>query len=105
MGEEWVKQPKGAKGCEIWRPLVGLGNVRVDSSLQFAEDLSQIVTAGESRAKLNLTVRGFRGIFLDAEIRVWPVRLACVGFTWAIDLNYLPRGLGRGLARVPVGFG
>jgi hypothetical protein len=29
MGGEWVKRPKEAKGCEIWRALEGLGNVRV----------------------------------------------------------------------------
>ncbi len=39
MGGEWVKRSKGAKGSEIWRPLAGLGDVRVDTSFEFAEDL------------------------------------------------------------------
>jgi hypothetical protein len=43
VGGEWVKRPKGAKGCEIWRPLEGLGYVRVDKSFGLAEDCSKLV--------------------------------------------------------------
>jgi hypothetical protein len=95
-----------AKLCKIWRSLVGLGYVRVDSRFQSAEDQIQIVAGCESRAGLKMTVGGFRRIFHEVEVRVWPVRLVGVEFAWAVDLKYfLPRGLGRGPARVPVGIG
>ncbi len=45
--------------CEIWRPLVGLGYVRVDSRSQSAEDQSQIVAGCESRAVLKFDRRWF----------------------------------------------
>jgi hypothetical protein len=80
--------------CEIWRPLVGLGYVRVDCRIQSAEDQIQIVAGCESRAGLKLTVGGFRRIFHEVGVRVWPVRLVGVEFTWAVDLKYLcPVGL------------
>jgi hypothetical protein len=96
MGGEWVKRPKGAKGCEIWRPLVGLGYVRVDSWFQSAEDRFQFVAGCESRAGLKLTAGGFRRIFLEVGVRVWPVRVVGVEFTWAVDSDYFaPRAWPR----------
>jgi hypothetical protein len=85
---------------------VELGNVRVGGRSQSAEDRSKIVAGCRSRAGLNLTVDGCSGIFHEAGVRVWPVRLVGVESARAVYLEcILPRGPDRGTARVQVDVG
>ncbi len=90
-----------AGSCEIWRPLVGLGNVRGDSTLQFAEDLEEVRAAKPQvrGAKEVQRIRHRRQRRARLEVCLESVGRAEGSSSWRTG------GLGAGVGRARVGVG